>query len=118
MAGCGHLGADKIRYLLFINGRWRWRPTKVMRARGFQLRNLGQGFVVDGERVPSADDIATAIKLNQEWDRVRRGLEPGVAPRKIYPRGSLGDGYHRALKLREAERKAKGVVWTKEQESR
>ena len=29
------LGRDKIRYFLYLNGRWRWRPTKAMRAQGF-----------------------------------------------------------------------------------
>jgi hypothetical protein len=26
------LGKDKIRYFLYLNGRWRWRPSKAMRA--------------------------------------------------------------------------------------
>jgi hypothetical protein len=25
------MGDDKIRYMLFVCGRWRWRPTKTMR---------------------------------------------------------------------------------------
>jgi len=102
------MGSDKIRYLLFLQGKWRWRPTKAMRARGFQLITFGREL--------TAADKARAIRLNEEWDRIRQGFDE--TPRKVYPVGSVGDGYERAMKLRAAERKAKGVVWTKEQESR
>ena len=36
----------------------------------------------------------------------------------IYPPGSLGHAYNRAIALREAERKAKGITWTREQKAR
>ena len=53
---------DRIRYFLFINGRWRWRPTKAVRNAGFRL-----------VPVPSPKDVAAAIRLNEDWDRHRRG---------------------------------------------
>jgi hypothetical protein len=31
------VGRDTIRYFLYLNGRWRWRPTRAMRAQGFGL---------------------------------------------------------------------------------
>lgn len=79
-----------------------------MRAHGFKLTNFGS--VLTGE------DKAHAIRLNEEWDRVRRGL--AVQPRAVYPHGSVGDGYQRAMKMRALERQAKRIVWTKEHESR
>jgi hypothetical protein len=88
-----------------------------MRAAGFQLINLSKGIVVDGKNVPTADDKNRAIELNEAWDRHRRGLEPD-GPKPKYPPRSLGDAYLRALALREAERRNKGIVWTKEQHSR
>jgi hypothetical protein len=113
------MGSDKIkvRYLLFKDGAWRWRPTKKMRAAGFAILKLGPGYVVEGKRYPDAADIKRAMEINAEWDRHRRGLPP-LAPRPKYPHGSLGDGYERAMRLREQERKAKGIVWTREQYSR
>jgi hypothetical protein len=111
------MGTDRIRYLVFVCGRWRWRPTKTMRAAGFQLINLSKGIVVEGINLPTAEDKNRAIELNEAWDRHRRGLEP-AAPKPKYPLGSLGDAYLRAMALREAERKNKGITWTKEQHSR
>jgi hypothetical protein len=105
---CDAMGHDKIRYLVFTYGRWRWCPTAKMRAKGFRLVNFGP--------VLTADDKARAVRLNDEWDLVRRALVAGVS--KFYPIGSIGEGYQRAIKLRAAERKNKGIVWTKEQESR
>ena len=37
------VGRDRIRYFLFLNGRWRWRPTKAMRSHGFGLITMGRG---------------------------------------------------------------------------
>ena len=102
------MGVDKIRYLLRVSGRWRWRPTKTMRARGFKLVTFGKGL--------TAADMARAIALNAEWDRVRTGLQDAPAELEpIYPAGSVGHGYQRAIKLRAAERAAKGIIPTKEQ---
>jgi hypothetical protein len=102
------MGEDKIRYLLRVSGRWRWRPTKTMRAHGFKLVTFGKEL--------TAADMARAIALNAEWDRVRTGLQDEPAELEpIYPAGSVGHGYQRAIKLRAAERAAKGIVPTKEQ---
>lgn len=73
--------------------------------------------MVEGKRYPDAADIKRAMALNADWDRHRRGLPP-LVPQSRYPAGSLGDAYERAMRLREAERKAKGITWTKEQHSR
>jgi hypothetical protein len=102
------MGADRIRYLVFVCGRWRWRPTKPMRALGFQLVNFGREL--------TSADRARAIALNDDWDKVRRGA--AQAAEKVYPPGSVGHGYKRVLAIRVKERVAKGVVWTKEQEKR
>src|SRR5262249_61885956 len=96
------------RYLLPVCGRWRWRPTKRMRLLGFKLVNFGAEL--------TAADKAQAVRLNAEWDRVRRGA--AAAPDEVYPAGSIGEGYQRAMQLRAAERAAKGVIWGKEQDSR
>jgi hypothetical protein len=111
------VGKDKIRYLLFKKGRWRWRPTKTMREAGFTPVRLGAGLMIDGQRVPGPDDVARATQLNQDWDRRRQGLPP-LAPAGRYPTGSIGDGFGRVIRLRELERSKKGVVWTKEHHSR
>jgi hypothetical protein len=82
-----------------------------MRAHGFKLVTFGKEL--------TAADKARAIALNDEWDRVRRGIQVAASPSEtIYPRGSVGDGYQRAISLRETEREAKGMVRTKEQEKR
>ncbi len=113
------MGNDRIRYLIFVCGRYRWRPTKRMRAAGFRMINLGTGIVIGDRRYPSDDDKARAIELNAEWDRHRRGLPaPSAASIDRNPCGSVGAAYLRALALREAERKAKGIIWTNEQRSR
>jgi hypothetical protein len=104
------MGEDKIRYLLFVSGKWRWRPTSLMRARGFKLITFGR------ECTPA--DMARAIALNAEWDRVRTGVQEGLSPQPVYPTGSVGEGYQRALKLRASERTAKGIMRTKEQTKR
>jgi hypothetical protein len=105
------MGEDKIRYLLLVSGKWRWRPTKAMRARGFRLVTFDNELTVR--------DKARAIALNAEWDRVRAGMQTAVSELEpVYPAGSVGDGYQRAVKLRAAERAAKGIVRTKEQTKR
>jgi hypothetical protein len=102
------IGQDKIRYLLYVSGKWRWRPTKTMRAHGFKLINF--------EKELTAADMARAIALNAEWDRVRTGAQDAAGePEHVYPAGSVGEGYQRATKLRAAERAAKGIVRSKEQ---
>jgi hypothetical protein len=85
-----------------------------MREAGFNPVRLGPGLVIDGERVPGPDDVARAMQLNRDWDRLRQGLPP-LAPAGRYPTGS---GFERAVRLRELERNKKGIVWSKEQRSR
>jgi hypothetical protein len=102
------MAKDKIRYLLYVSGRWRWRPTRQMRKLGFHLITFGP--------VLTADDKAVAVRLNEEWDKVRAGIVS--EPEETYPPGSVGDGYERAMKMRAAERKAKNIDWNGEQESR
>lgn len=108
------MGSDQIRYFLYINGRWRWRPTKAMKQFGFGMVSMGKS------REPSPEDERRARDLNRAWDRVRTGQIDRVAKVTLehYPAGSVGDGYQRAMAMRKAERLKKGIVWTKEQESR
>jgi hypothetical protein len=117
------VGKDTIRYFLYLNGRWRWRPTKTMRAFGFGLVTMGRGGPdkdADGNPKASLQDEQRARELNRAWDKVRSGQAPALARTtlKQYPEGSVGDGYQRAMALRKAARVAKGVIWTKEQEKR
>lgn len=92
------MGSDQIRYLIFLSGRWRWRPTAAMRARGFRLITFGR------ELTP--DDRARAVRLNAEWDALRAGERLAQA-RVVYPHGSIGHGYERAIALREEARGGK-----------
>jgi hypothetical protein len=89
-----------------------------MREAGFKLVTMGRGTIVDGRNVPSLEDKARAIALNEDWDRHRRGLPALVVEERSYPQGSVGESYLRAMSLRAAERKARGITWTKEQHSR
>lgn len=121
---CGdQVGKDKIRYFLYLNGRWRWRPTKAMRGHGFGLVTMGAGgpdLDAEGHPKPSIEDQQRAIELNRAWDQIRSGHAPTPAKTtlKHYPERSVGDGYQRAMALRKAARVAKGVIWTREQEKR
>jgi hypothetical protein len=117
------LGKDRIRYFIYLCGRWRWRPTKAMRAMGFGLVTMGRGGPgkdEDGNPEASLADKNRALALNAEWDRVRFGGDPKQTRTtlKVYPAGSVGDGYQRAMALRKAERLSKGISWTNEQEGR
>ena len=60
-----------IRYLLLVSGKWRWRPTKTMRAHGFKFVNFSKEL--------TATDMARAIALNAEWDRVRTGAQDAAS---------------------------------------
>lgn len=119
----GQVGRDTIRYFLYLYGRWRWRPTKAMRAQGFGLVTMGRGGPetdADGFPKASIEDQQRAIELNRAWDQVRSGhvSPPARTTLKHYPEGSVGDGFQRAMDLRKAGRVAKGIIWTKEQEKR
>ncbi len=94
------MGQDRVRYLVYSYGRWR--------AAGFRLINLGPGLIMDGKHVPSGDDKSHSMRLNEEWDRHRCGLPAQAKQGHAFPPGSIGDGYHRAMRLRDQERKAKG----------
>jgi hypothetical protein len=112
------MGQDKVRYLVYSYGRWRWQPGPVVRAAGFHNVNLGPGLIVDGKPVPSAEDKARAIRLNEDWERHRRGLPRKAVEERSYPPGSIGEAYLRVMRLREAERQSRNIVWTTEQTSR
>jgi hypothetical protein len=71
---------------------------------------------LSASEIPTAEDKRRAIELNAEWDAVRRGTTDAAAP--TYPPGSVGDGYQRAMKMREAERAARGKKQSNEQASR
>lgn len=122
MVGSRVLGSDSVRYFLYINGRWRWRPTKSMRGKGFRLITMGKGGPgrdPNGNPSASPADRARAVRLNGEWDEVRRGVRT-VPPANVspYPAGSVGWAYERAIALRAAERSAAGKVQTREQAKR
>ena len=99
------MGSDKPRYFVKIKGCHYWRPTPRMKAVGFNDRALGKNELQAKQE---------AIRLNAEWDRYRFGApkQPNIM---VYPPGSLGHAYARAISLRETERKAKGITWTREQ---
>jgi hypothetical protein len=96
----------RLRGVAFYDGTWA------------ELEYFGLALTIDCEHVPSAADMASAMRLNEDWDRHRRGLPPKAADEQTYPRGSIGEAYLRIMRLREAGRRAKGIVWTKEQTSR
>jgi len=105
------MGSDKPRYLVKIKNCYYWRPTPRMKQAGFSDRSLGKIEVAAKQE---------AIRLNAEWDKHRHqpsGIhgQPSII---VYPHGSLGAAYNRALALREAERKMRGVVWTRQQRAR
>jgi hypothetical protein len=89
-----------------------------MRAAGFRLVRLSHGVMDGDRRAPSHEDTARALELNNAWDRVRKGLPEAAVARHTYPPGSVGDGYRRAMAMRQEERTAKNIVWTKEHHSR
>jgi hypothetical protein len=106
------MGRDKPRYFVTIKGCHYWSPSGRMKRAGFMLRSLGK------------DEVAAkqaAISLNAEWDSYRcRELagETEIPKIIVYPAGSLGEAYNRVLKLRDEERRTKGIVWTTEQRAR
>lgn len=80
--------------------------------------NLSRGVIEDGRPLPSPEDKARAMRLNEDWDRARRGRPALAVEERRFPKGSVGDGFIRAMRLREAERRSNGIEWTKEQHSR
>lgn len=61
-----------------------WLPTAKMRAMGFQIVSCGH----DGP-----DAWAIAREWEERYQRARKGLEK--APARVYPTGSVGDGFER-----------------------
>jgi hypothetical protein len=102
------MGTDKPRYLVKIKGCYYWRPTPRMQRAGFCGHVLGKNELHAKQE---------AIRLNADWDRHRFGErnQPNIM---VYPPGSLGHAYSRAIALREAERKAKAIVRTRQQKAR
>jgi hypothetical protein len=102
------MGSDKPRYLVAMKGCYYWRPTPRMKQAGFRDRALGKNELHAKQE---------AIRLNAEWDQHRFGecKQPNIM---VYPPGSLGHAYSRAIALREAERKAKGITWSRQQKAR
>jgi hypothetical protein len=114
------MGQDKIRYFRFHKGRWLWRPEAYMRAYGFQRVNMGHGgpgLDLNGHPEASLQDKQRAMQLNAEWDLARKTGQAPSAPSK-YPPGSVGDGYLRAMKARQALRAKNGEKWDADQDSR
>jgi hypothetical protein len=102
------MGTDKPRYLVCIKGSFYWRPTPRMKRAGFQDRPLGKNEL---------QAKLEATRLNAEWDADRYG-ERNDRGIMVYPHGSLGQAYNRTLALRAAERKSKGIIWTRQQKAR
>jgi hypothetical protein len=72
--------------------------------------------------IPSAEDKGRAVALNDAWDRARRGEQVStieLSNRRIYPAGSVGHCYNRALAIREKSRADVGKApMSREQKSR
>lgn len=107
---------DNLRFLVIVKKRWRWRPTKTMRAHGFKWVHFGREL--------TEADRHQVLALNEQWDRVRRGakVQAGVVRAQIiaagaipYRVGTIGYAYEMALKQRAAERLEKGIAWDKAQ---
>jgi len=84
---------DKIRYLVKMRGRWRYRPSDDMRAHGFQFITFGAEL--------SKLERDKVLALNDEWDRIRKGVLEEAGP--SHPVGSVGEAYLRVLALRRKE---------------
>jgi hypothetical protein len=96
MSGCdGCMGKIKIPYYSVIAGRGYWRPTRKMRALGFQIVRCGG----DG---PEAWALAT--EWNERWQAVRKGDAPPLVDldklsrdqaeaARRYPPGSIGAAF-------------------------
>jgi hypothetical protein len=92
------MGHDKIRYLVYSKGRWRWQPTRAMRKHGFQnvkLRKGGPELDSNGYPAANRDYKLKAVEMNVAWDAVMLG-SPAPAPHKpvtpltVYPKGQRG----------------------------
>lgn len=89
------MGKDKPRHYVEKAGRAYWQPSAAAKAHGFQGVALGP---------PGVAAMTKALEWNERWDRARLGLD--VGPRKVYPRGSLGEAFERVQALDTWARKA------------
>jgi hypothetical protein len=89
------MGNDRIRYLVFSKGRWRWQPTNAMREHGFKTIKLSKGgpaFDRNGYPAASIVDKNRAVALNADWDAARLGLpvQKAAGASAKYPPGKCG----------------------------
>lgn len=110
------MGHVKIPYYVVVKGRGYWRPTKRMRALGFNIVRCG----VDG---PAAWAIAS--EWDARWQAVRRGDAPPLADLsnlsrdqaeavRRYPPGSVGaafQGYIRTPEWSARALSARTKIW-------
>lgn len=91
------LAEIKLKHYVIRKGRHGyWVPTPKMRAMGFRLVPCGH----DGP-----DAWATAAQWEHRYQHARKGLEQ--APKRVYPVGSIGDGFGRFRRTNEWEKKPK-----------
>jgi hypothetical protein len=97
------MGRIKIPYYTAIEGRGYWRPTRKMRALGFQIVRCG----ADG---PEAWALAT--EWNKRWQAVRKGEAPPLVnvdqlsrdqaeAARRYPSGSIGAAFQVYIRTHE-----------------
>jgi hypothetical protein len=63
------MGEDTIRYVLYVSGKWRWRPTKACGLRTFGLVTFGRELTVQAK--------ARASALNAEHPGSGRAMHRG-----------------------------------------
>lgn len=84
-SGWPALGNIKLKHYVVRKGKHGyWLPTAKMRAMGFGIVSCGH----DGP-----DAWAIAKDWEERYQRARKGLEK--APARVYPTGSVGDGFER-----------------------
>ena len=51
------MGKDKIRHLIFMEGRWRYKPSAAMNPHGFKFMTLSAGVIIGGHAaLPLAEE--------------------------------------------------------------
>ena len=84
------MGSVRIPYYVVRKGRGYWLATKAMQAMGFP------SCVRCGPDGPEAWKVAQ--QWNARWQAAPTGREP--APKHVWPRGSLGEGFERFRRSR------------------
>jgi hypothetical protein len=79
------VGKVQIPYYVIRKGRGYWITTKTMQAAGFS------SCIACGPDGPEA--WKTAQEWNARWQAARTGRDP--APKRVWPRGSLGEAFDR-----------------------